>query len=137
MKKLSHSNRNLAEFIKLRREALSLSQKDLALTFSPPVSTQFISNLERGVTPVPHSQIETLSQSLKCEAHEIVTLLQMDLGQKFSSDSLKITRLDIGAEHAPLFQAIYKGFLAASPNTQQSFVRQCESMLNVQLKQDD
>ena len=36
-------------FIRQRREALGLSQRALGLLFSPPVTTQFISNVERGV----------------------------------------------------------------------------------------
>ncbi len=48
-------------FIRQRRETLGLSQRALGQLFQPPVTTQFISNVERGVTPLPPVHISTLT----------------------------------------------------------------------------
>ena len=44
--------RLVGNFIRQKREALGLSQRALGQKFTPPVTTQFISNVERGVTPL-------------------------------------------------------------------------------------
>jgi hypothetical protein len=40
-------------FIRQKRESLGISQRALGQMLTPTVTTQFISNLERGVTPLP------------------------------------------------------------------------------------
>lgn len=55
--------------IKALRLREKLSQRELGLTLN--ATTQFISNLERNVTPVPFEHVRALAHTLKTEPGEI------------------------------------------------------------------
>lgn len=74
----------VGNFIRQKREAAGLSQRALGLLFSPPVTTQFISNLERGVTPLPLNHIPTLVKALQVSETEIMSLLEREYTMKLS-----------------------------------------------------
>ena len=76
--------RIVGNFIRQRRETLGLSQRALGLLFTPPVTTQFISNVERGVTPLPPAHIPTLTQALKVSVVEFMGLLEQEYARKLS-----------------------------------------------------
>src|SRR6476469_7925558 len=76
--------RLVGNFIRQRRETLGLSQRALGLLFNPPVTTQFISNVERGVTPLPPTHIPTLTNALKVSETEIRALLEREYSAKLS-----------------------------------------------------
>ncbi|MBI4925842.1 MAG: helix-turn-helix transcriptional regulator [Bdellovibrio sp.] len=75
----------VGEFIKQKREDLGLSQKELGQLFDPPVTTQFISNVERGVTPLPPSHVAFLTKALNVAEEEVMTLLEKEYAVKLSS----------------------------------------------------
>src|SRR3954447_22339910 len=77
-------------FIRQRREALGLSQRALRLLFSPPVTTQFISNVERGVTPLPPAHVPTLTKALLVSENELMVLLEREYAAKLSGRLGKI-----------------------------------------------
>src|SRR3954470_22236072 len=74
----------VGNFIRERREALGLSQRALGMLFTPPVTTQFISNMERGVTPLPPAQVPTLARGLSVAEGEIMSLLEREYAAKLS-----------------------------------------------------
>ena len=74
----------VGEFIRKRREALKMSQRSLGLMFDPPVTTQFISNVERGVTPLPPTHIPVLAKALTVSPSEITVLLEKEYAMKLS-----------------------------------------------------
>src|SRR3954469_19062686 len=74
----------VGEFIRKRREALGLSQRALGLLFEPAVTTQFISNVERGVTPLPPAHVPTLAKALLVSEDEIMSLLEREYSLKLS-----------------------------------------------------
>src|SRR3954468_24285738 len=74
----------VGNFIRDRREALGLSQRALGLLFTPPVTTQFISNVERGVTPLPPAHIPTLTKALNVSESEFMALLEQEYAYKLS-----------------------------------------------------
>src|SRR5262249_42119630 len=76
--------RLVGNFIRTRREALGLSQRPLGLLFTPPVTTQFISNVERGVTPLPPAHIPTLTQALNVSETEFMALMEQEYAYKLS-----------------------------------------------------
>src|SRR3954470_10167785 len=76
--------RLVGNFIRTRREALGLSQRALGLLFDPPVTTQFISNVERGVTPLPPAHVPTLTRALQVSEAEMMTLLEQEYTLKLS-----------------------------------------------------
>src|SRR3984957_15346979 len=74
----------VGNFIRQRREALGLSQRALGLLFEPAVTTQFISNVERGVTPLPPAHVPTLTKALRVSESEMMALLEREYTQKLS-----------------------------------------------------
>src|SRR3954469_23353077 len=74
----------VGEFIKERRKAMGLSQRALGQMFNPPVTTQFISNVERGVTPLPPVHIPILAKALTTNEVEIMLLLEKEYAVKLN-----------------------------------------------------
>ncbi len=86
----------VGSFIRQKREAAGLSQRALGLLFSPPVTTQFISNLERGVTPLPLNHIPTLVKALSVAEAEIMSLLEREYTMKLSGRLARVEGSTIG-----------------------------------------
>ena len=142
----------VGNFIRQRRETLSLSQRALGLLFDPPVTTQFISNVERGVTPLPPAHVPTLTRALQVSEAELMGLLEREYTLKLSgrlgftqtpNDGLNQPR---GATIIPMTQAhhiavsthdhdfirgLYDAYKLADPKTRQTFANICESVLNL------
>ncbi len=74
----------VGSFIRTRRESVNLSQRALGLLFSPPVTTQFISNIERGVTPLPLCHVPSLTKALSVRHEDLAVLLEKEFLQKLS-----------------------------------------------------
>lgn len=87
--------RIVGSFIKSRRSRLGLSQKALGQLFDPVVTTQFISNLERGVTPLPPNHVPKLATALQIPEPELMALLEKEYAAKLSG---KLSKSDSGRE---------------------------------------
>lgn len=72
-------------FVRQKREAKGLSQKELGQKFEPPVTTQFVSNLERGITPIPATHIQSLIRALEMNEHELMMLMEKEYAAKLTS----------------------------------------------------
>lgn len=131
-------------FIRTRREALGLSQRALGLLFSPPVTTQFISNVERGVTPLPPAHVPTLARALSISDAEIMNLLEKEYSAKLNErlgrpegngHSPDMPDGTMGLTVAPgdlaFMQSLYSAYKQADPKTKQTFADVCQSILNV------
>ncbi|MBC7387526.1 MAG: helix-turn-helix domain-containing protein [Cryobacterium sp.] len=127
-------------FLRSKREALGLSQRSLGLLFEPSVTTQFISNIERGVTPLPPVHIRTLVRALKVEETEILQVLEREYAAKIThrfghgeNQPIEIHRLNaaISSADATYFQAIFQALQAADPGTRDAFGSLCETLLKV------
>jgi transcriptional regulator with XRE-family HTH domain len=153
--------RIVGDFIRRRREALGISQRALGLLFSPPVTTQFISNVERGVTPLPPAHVPTLTKALMISEGEILELLEKEFTYKLSgrmrgvgnsegepsvylsSDptggtpglSRALPALTVEAADFDFIRGLYDAYRRADPKTQQAFATVCESILKVKLAQ--
>ena len=129
-------------FIRTRREALSLSQRALGQLFKPAVTTQFISNVERGVTPLPPSHVPMLASALKVSEEELMNLLEREYAAKLSG------RLGRAALNAPaggdgktqiivspgdysFMRRLYDAYSRVDEKSRRAFVTVCESMLNL------
>ena len=66
--------KKLGNYIKANRERLNISQRELSeyLKLSSP---QFISNIERGVAPIPTKMLGKLSKKLKIDVDDIIELM--------------------------------------------------------------
>jgi transcriptional regulator with XRE-family HTH domain len=139
----------VGNFLRQRREAAGLSQRALGQRFNPPVTTQFISNVERGVTPLPPGHIPTLSRELNLSEAELLTVLEREYLMKLS-DKLGATHAAESAGHSaleelsrrPLPQALvieeqdyefmrtlYESLRAADEKTRTEFAALCEKLL--------
>jgi transcriptional regulator with XRE-family HTH domain len=137
----------VGSFIRQRREALNLSQRALGLLFTPAVTTQFISNVERGVTPLPPAHGPTLCKALQVSEGEIMALLEREytlklsgrLGRAEAGEALSNGHangngqpsLAISNSDFDFMRMLYEAYRQADPKTRQTFTSVCESILNL------
>jgi transcriptional regulator with XRE-family HTH domain len=136
--------RLVGDFIRKNREALNLSQKSLGALLNPPVTTQFISNIERGVTPLPAVQVPFIARALSISDAEIQSLLEREyaiklserLGRKSeagsSEDSGHPPTLLVANRDYTFIRKLYDAYRLADPGTQAAFIAVCENMLRIQ-----
>lgn len=126
-------------FIRSKREALGLSQRALGLLFEPAVTTQFISNIERGVTPLPPVHIATLVRALQVPENELIQVMEREYAAKISQ---RVGRnepvmastahpMRIAEEDRPYFQALYDAYRLADLSGKEAFHALCESLLRL------
>jgi transcriptional regulator with XRE-family HTH domain len=138
--------RLVGSYIRQRREVLGLSQRALGLLFTPAVTTQFISNVERGVTPLPPAHVPTLSKALQVSEADIMSLLEREYSAKLTE---RLGKADDGGVHLPagsapvipgltvqpsdidFMKSLYLAYQQADSKTRQTFATVCESILNL------
>jgi transcriptional regulator with XRE-family HTH domain len=142
---IGRSNRSklVGDFIRNHREAMKMSQKNLGQCFSPPVTTQFISNIERGVTPLPVIHVTMLAKALSASDAEIMNLLEKEYALKLSGRIGKTGQaVEAGARSSPpplmvsdkdyfFIRKLYDAYRVADTSTQTAFAAVCENMLKL------
>ena len=140
---IGRSNRSklVGNFIRTHREALKMSQKALGQCFTPPVTTQFISNIERGVTPLPIIHVSMLAKALSASDAEIMNLLEKEYAMKLSGRLGAATSAEgVSPTPAPLIvsekdysfiRKLYDAYRVADTSTQTAFAAVCENMLKL------
>jgi len=139
----------VGSFIRTRREALGLSQRALGLLFAPPVTTQFISNVERGVTPLPPAHVPTLVKALMVSEEELMSLLEREYTVKLSGrlgkaadastngvadgggGMVTMPHLIIATPDYDFMRTLYDAYRQADGKTRQAFATVVESMLSM------
>lgn len=140
----------VGNFIRQRRETLNLSQRALGLLFDPPVTTQFISNVERGVTPLPPAHVPTLTRALHVSEGDIMGLLEKEYTLKLTGrlglpqqDAAFINRgavvipmtnhsqVPVSMHDYEFMRTLYDAYKSADHKTRQTFATICESVLNL------
>ena len=106
-KSLARSPNWVGQFIRQKREDKSLSQKELGQRFEPPVTTQFVSNLERGITPVPAVHIQALVRALEINEPELMVLMEKEYAAKLTH-KIAGQHTDMSGESAPAVLVIPK-----------------------------
>lgn len=142
----------VGSFIRQKREALSLSQRALGQLLTPPVTTQFISNLERGVTPLPLNHIPALTKALQVSEAEILSVMEKEYAMKVSGrlsqvdpsltiqvngvtgSSTALPAVAVAASDFDFIRALYDAYRQADPATRQTFANVCQSVLNMARK---
>jgi transcriptional regulator with XRE-family HTH domain len=131
----------VGEFIRTRRSHLGLSQRSLGQRFTPPVTTQFISNVERGVTPLPPSHVPTLCDALQIKATELTGLMEQEFTAKLTG-RLGIQKngeiLSTGQSHSVAVEStdfqflnqLYAAYKNADEKTRQAFHTAATGLLN-------
>lgn len=127
----------IGEFMKKKREALNLSQRALGMLFTPAVTTQFISNIERGVTPLPPAHVATIAKALQVPESELMALMEREYTQKLS-DRLGKPEYAMLQGSSPTegeqFKRLWEAYARAENPAQVAFLQACESILHVTLK---
>lgn len=132
----------IGRFLRQKREAVGLSQRALGQRFNPPVTTQFISNVERGVTPLPPGHIPTLSRELQLPESELMSVLERDYMLKLTDKVGHPELADMGSRPLPQallveeqdfewMRALYDALKSADPKTREDFRALCEKILHV------
>ncbi len=133
----------VGSFIREKREAAKLSQRALGQLFEPKVTTQFISNIERGVTPLPPVHIQTLVRLLHIQESELIAVLEREYAAKISARvgrpelagqpglAAGGTPMRIPEEDRAYFQAIYDAFRSSDPTVKETFRSVCETLLHI------
>jgi transcriptional regulator with XRE-family HTH domain len=132
----------VGEFIRKRREAMRMSQRALGAMFNPPVTTQFISNVERGVTPLPPMHVPVLAKALSASEMEIMALLEREYAHKLSERLGKgdevvgpskgsVPALIVAEADLQFMKTLYEAYRISDQKTRQAFATICESVLNL------
>lgn len=146
----------VGNFIRQKREALNLSQRALGLLFDPPVTTQFISNVERGVTPLPPAHVPTLTRALQVSEAEMMGLLEKEYTLKLSgrlglpqenslhegaiiipmnqghiSAIVSQTMTQASASDHEFMKRVCNAFQTSDAKTRQAFASLCDSLFNL------
>ena len=106
-KSLARSPNWVGSFIRAKREDKGLSQKELGQKFEPAVTTQFVSNLERGITPVPAVHITALVRALEINEQELMLLMEKEYAAKLTH-KIAGQHLEISGENAPAVLVVPK-----------------------------
>jgi transcriptional regulator with XRE-family HTH domain len=129
----------VGDFIRKRRQELNLSQQRLGQMLSPPVTTQFMSNIERGMTPLPYHHIAGLAQALKIKEADISALLEREVKLKFIgklgnvSHSASEAIPAINPHDIDLINQIYSAYQTADAVTQKTFAEVSAALLKITL----
>jgi len=93
----------VGSYLKQMREKAGLSQKSLGLLLKPEVTTQFVSNIERGITPLPLTHFKRIAESLGIPAHELIEKMESEysakLNQAVTTQTERISRRVPVQEH--------------------------------------
>jgi transcriptional regulator with XRE-family HTH domain len=117
--------------IKQKRESLGMSQKALGSHFNPAVTIQFISNLERGKTPLPLHHVPTLATALSLSEASITQLLEQEYALKVSGKVSNETRIAVQNSDSDFFQRVYEAYRTADAKTRQEFTQLCHVLLKL------
>jgi len=126
----------VGNFIRQKRQALNLSQRDLGQLFTPAVTTQFISNVERGVTPLPHSHVGTLARVLNVREEELMGVLEREYVAKLSGRLGKEEVEGYGrkpvmtlADDFDFMNQFYSAYVTASAEAKKSIRAKCAELV--------
>tara|TARA_Y100001935_G_C17015440_1_gene365122 strand:+ start:10 stop:510 length:501 start_codon:yes stop_codon:yes gene_type:complete len=135
--KNNRKSRLVGQFIRKKREELGLSQRELGQLFSPAVTTQFISNVERGVTPLPPAHVATLAKALKLEESDILAVMEQEYAARLSSKlgvegALSgIHQLSVAPGDFQFIKTLYDGYRQSDAESRKAFATLCENVLGV------
>ncbi len=144
-KSLAKSPNWVGAFIRQKREEKGFSQKELGQKFEPPVTTQFVSNLERGITPIPAVHIQALVKTLGLHEPELMVLMEKEYAAKLTHKIAGHHSDSPGSENAPavlvvakhdeeFFKSLIQSFNNLSDVDRAQFKGQIKSWFELSLK---
>jgi len=69
---------NIAKLVRVKRQALGISQNEMADLIGFSSRGQFISNVERGLCSIPFRKVKTVASLLKVDTSEIINAILED-----------------------------------------------------------
>jgi hypothetical protein len=130
----------VGDFIRNKRQQMQLSQQRLGQLLSPPVTTQFMSNIERGITPLPCHHISGIAKALKVKEQELSALLEREIQVKFLGKVSNFakhateTLPSIHPREGDFIYRIYSAYQAADEVTQKTFEEVSAALLKIKIK---
>jgi transcriptional regulator with XRE-family HTH domain len=132
----------VGNLIRSRRESLGLSQRALGQLFTPAVTTQFISNIERGVTPLPPVHVGTLAKALQMPESDITSLMEREYtfklserlgrpGGEASAGNPSGAALPISNADYAFMRSLYDAYQRADQKTKDAFANVAVNLLKV------
>ena len=127
----------VGDFIRNRRQALKISQQKLGQLLTPPVTTQFMSNIERGITPLPTHHLSCLARALKIKEHDLSELMEKELKLKFLGKIGGISKpanemiAAVKNHDVEFINKIYAAYQAADSATQKTFKEVSAALLKM------
>ena len=133
----------VGSFLREKREAKGFSQQELGQKFVPPVTTQFVSNLERGITPIPAPHIQSLVRALDLNESELMVRMEKEYaaklthkiaGQSFEHQGDAPAVLVIPRHDEEFFKWVVQSFNNLSDADRAQFKAQIQSWFELSLK---
>ena len=124
------NSKQLGRFLRKKREASSLTQGELAnkLGFA---SSQFVSNIERGVSLIPVSRIKDYSELLGLNSVELSKLMSQALSDKVVKKTTKKLDLEI-APKDPFIEAFAAAWQTAGEKERECIKIVAEKVLGIE-----
>lgn len=142
-KALAKSPNWVGAFIRQKREDKGLSQKELGQKFEPAVTTQFVSNLERGITPVPANHVQALVRALDINEQELMILMEKEYAAKLTSkiagqsmehhaDAPAV--IVVPRQDEPFFKMLVQNYNSLSEHDRAQFKQQLKGIFELSIK---
>jgi len=122
------NNKILAKFIKKKRIALKLSQKELA-TMLGFKTAQFISNIERGVSNIPINKISDFSKALAIDEQDLSQVLSSTYRNKI----LYKNSINIVDDDSLFIENLIFAYRTANEKDKELFKNMAIKFLNIDL----
>lgn len=121
-------NNIVGQYIRRKREEAGLSQRALGQLFEPAVTTQFISNIERGVTPLPPVHVGTITRALRVTDEDLLEQMEREYTAKISQrmglsegESLVGASIHLAKEDEGFFRELYRSYRRSDESTRSQF----------------
>lgn len=124
----------LGNYLKSKRELVGLSQKILGSKMNPPVTTQFISNIERGITPLPMAHFKAMADALSIPPRELVDVMEAEYSSKLQElviDKDPKISVRVSEQEKPFLESFIQSYLKANSEKKEIIRKTLESLLEL------
>lgn len=126
-----NSNKRLkmvGQFIRSGREKVGISQRELGLKLTPSVTTQFISNVERGITPLPIDHVAAVARALEITEADLHAVMEREYAFKITGGRAQLDPMHL--EIHAVADAVATAFEKASPGARREWAEITARILN-------
>ncbi|MBL7717182.1 MAG: helix-turn-helix transcriptional regulator [Bdellovibrionales bacterium] len=129
-----NSNKRLkivGQFIRSGREKVGISQRELGLKLNPAVTTQFISNVERGITPLPVDHVAAVARALELSESDLYAVMEREYAFKITGGrSVSSNTVDPTSPVGQIVDAVATAFEKADSGRRREWAEITARILN-------